>query len=454
MQGDTSMNIDDLDALLVDNSFTSDIKSALPSQPQSPKSKPSKNTITKTPTTNSKRRRPQFQKKIDLDALLNDLPVQEEGLITPKLSLNASSPDTSPKALSSPKLTNSLNQLTQNVENYLNSALSSAKIDILYEITQIVEKSNDYTRIIDPFMSSLKDDIKAEIVYTQNQLQDIDIESSISQFHAQMTNINQIKYQNYDTKPILNCHSFISSGQKVIDQIDQKQRELSNVVTDSISRNHPRYYPSFSNLESLKSKRLDCEVNMATLEMELADVKKRQEKIQQMRNKTSLLDDENDNSTLDSESSVAAAAFTEVRGLTQEMLQETTRISTFLSAMRREYDSEFRHMMSASSDWNDAFLIYYVNSPSSTPLSSPEPKHIPRVTLVEEEDEEDEEDQGESSELSVSNSSILEFAKMEQNIYAERRRKRDSELSQANAFLKDKMKEEMHNFRAMYRKPK
>lgn len=458
MQGDTSLNIDDLDVLLAENSFNSEMNVAKSPKREPPKSKTAEKPLAKSTTPSTKRRRPQFQRKIDLDTILNDLPVPEEGLYTPKLSLNNNSPDSSPKMVST-SFTPAFMQTSQHIEDYLTSSLNSLRTEILDEINQMVDKSTDYSKLVEPFLADLRDQIKNEVIFSQNTYKDIDIDSEVIQFRNAISSTHQIQFPKYETQTVLRCHTLAQSSNKIFDDLDQKQKQIAAAVSESISFHPPKYYPSFSNLESMKSKRLDCEVKMATLDLDLAFVKKNQEKLQSMRSKYDLMMNDSESSMIDSDTT--SSIWAELRGLNQDLIAESSKLSTFFSATRREYDSEFRHTMSASSDWNDAFLIYYTQS--SAPNSPAKMQHIPRVSLVEEEDEMEQNiynnmnnlvTDSEDDELSQQSSSILDYTKIEQNLFAERRKKRDNELMQASAFLKDKMKAEVHNMRSTYRKPK
>lgn len=442
-QQEESINSDELDEILAENSFTSDQKTNSPPESILISNIPKQKSSPKISNTNTKRRKPFISRKIDIDEILNNIPtnIEKPELQTAPIQTNTQENPPSPQVITIP---NTLLQVNQHIEDYLKSKLFSFKIDFLNAVNNLLDRSNDISLITNDFLLHLKDDIKENISFSIKTDHGISIEDDLLQYQPLIKNSINSKLYNYDTQSIIHSHSLIKGSQPILDDFNQMKNDLISTIKKSMK--YEKYNkPKQANLEKLKSKRMDLEAQLAFIDLEIAYAKDCTEKLQKLRNQNSF-----SNSLYeDEEKSDYNTAFSLLKELNDEIQHDSSKVCSILQSTSHDNEIEFKSMMDLTSDWIDELLTSFDSL--SSPLPSPtSPRRKTRISMT---DEYDESSDDRENKLKINHAkSLNSFRGIKtptRDIY-DRRRQNETEIFNDSDSFTDTLNPNLINFAKSY----
>ena len=401
-KSDFSINEDELENLLKDPDFDDDTNKSKEKPKTNPKQISSSNLKTskskppdKTPQ-NKKRRRPPMQNKINIDDILEDIPLPPNLTIqTPKLPFSQTLANLSteiPHIQKTPQIQNYPSnssiqqtnpiffQMQQYLNDYIQSSFFSLKCQITDYISQLLEDNSKFQQMTDQFIKDIKTSISQEIQFSlNNQIpaspgpklppESNEILSqcvlSIDQFHPIITECYNAIHREQHSTALNNevnqwtVRSFanISSKSKELSENSKPLSDFSTLVAelDDHRQNELNSNQRTRNkLIKLKERSVSLEIQMQLLDNEIKHFKSMNDKLKSL-NEENELSINNGNSLLEQEykESNEQKLKKEMAILHDFVKEEGTKLSQFLSSAKRYYDTECKHFIDASNSCCD-----------------------------------------------------------------------------------------------------
>ena len=389
------------------------------------KRNPSTTTTTSTSTNKGRRKRPPMHSKINLDQLLEDIPLPQNlnlnPIITPKPSFSQTMTTLSPQiqqpkpSIQVPPPNPIFFQVQHALDDYIQSSFFSLRYQITDYLVDLLENNQKYQDITDKFIQDLKLSLNEEIIFhlkdsfeqqkneqkNQQLINDLTNQclSALDQFKSvilessTMISDKQTMNQQYnqnDHQSIAVSTANIDQKIKEISDTSKNINELSSLISElEDSRQFDATVQQRSNtkLNKLKEKSLELEIQMKLLDNEIEHTKRLNNILKEMSEDNENMYNQDEDSYFQTENSHETKdklLRQELRLLSDAVTEEKAKVSQLLTFAKKNFDTECKHFLNHSTDCTEIIYLLFEKL-SRIPIYVKPP---PRVVLVHEYDDE------------------------------------------------------------------
>ena len=416
-KSDFSINESDLEGILNDTDVDEE-----KNKNNKKNDKIEKNSTTKNSSStarNGRRKRPPMHTKINLDQLLEDIPLPQDlnlnPIITPKPSFSQTmttlSPHIQPQK-SSPQIpppSPIFFQVQHDLDDYIQSSFFTLRYQITDYLVDLLESDAKYQEVMDKFLKDLKTSLNEEIVFNlKDSFAQQQYEQKYQQFITDLTNqclssLDQFKnvlletsamiynqqslqqqYNHSDHQSIAVSNANINQKLKEISDTSKSVTDLSSLISeleDTRQMDSSMQQRSNTKLNKLREKSLELEIQMKMLDNEIEHTKKMNEILKEMSEESDNGFNQDEDSYFQQENSHEMKdklLRQELRILTDVVTEEKAKVSQLLISAKRNFDTECKHFMNSSNDFSQ---VNYFLSEKISQMPIPI-KQAPRIVLI------------------------------------------------------------------------